>query len=139
MVTRERNEKTLHEQNAQRAFPVPGTMLYDLISKPEFRQKFHTRLKFANRLVVLLYKVGVLPRLGFGKSIMLLTTKGRTSKKMRDFPVGYYRIDDTVYLFPGWGKEANWYKNLMAYPEDVYVQSDSQQRLQVKRRPEAEK
>jgi deazaflavin-dependent oxidoreductase (nitroreductase family) len=117
------NGKNGHADYAPRAFPAPGTMLYDLIANPEFRETFHSKLKLTNRLVVPLYKLWVLPLLGVGKAIMLLTTRGRKSQTMRDFPVGYHRIDDTICVFSGWGKEANWYKNLMAYPEDVYVQT----------------
>jgi deazaflavin-dependent oxidoreductase (nitroreductase family) len=117
------NGKNGHASYARRAFPAPGTMLHDLIADPEFRETFHSKLKLTNRLVVPLYKLRVLPLLGAGKAIMLLTTKGRKSHTMRDFPVGYQRIDGTIYVFSGWGKETNWYKNLMAYPEDVYVQT----------------
>ena len=118
-----KSEKNDNRDSIHRAFPLPGTMLYDLIFKPEFKKTAHPRIKFFNRLVVPLYKLGVLPVLGIGKQIILLTTKGEKSKKMRDFPIGYQYIDDTVYVFSGWGKEANWYANLKAYPEDVYVQS----------------
>jgi deazaflavin-dependent oxidoreductase (nitroreductase family) len=121
MMTDMRADQRIDQARARRSFPLPGTRLHDLLNKPEFRKEFHTRLKSANRLVVFLYQVGLLPLLGFGKSIMLLTTKGRTSQKRRDFPVGYYLIDGTVHLFSGWGKQANWYKNLVAYPDEVYV------------------
>lgn len=121
MIDAELTEQGIDQAHAPRTFPVPGTMLYDLIYQPEFRQKFHARLQSANRFVVLLYKVGLLPLLGLGKQIMLLTTRGRKSHRPRDFPVGYHLIDDTVHLFSGWGKDANWYKNLMADPDEVYV------------------
>jgi deazaflavin-dependent oxidoreductase (nitroreductase family) len=117
------NGKNGHASYAPRTFPAPGTILYDLIANPEFRETFHSKLKLTNRLVVPLYKLRVLPLLGAGKAIMLLTTKGHKSHAMRDFPIGYHRIDNIIYVFSGWGKEANWYKNLMAYPEDVYVQT----------------
>ena len=121
MITDVRADQRSDPAYASRSFPLPGTMLYNLINQPEYRQQFHARLKFANPLIVVLYKVGLLPLLGLGKSIMLLTTKGRTSQKRRDFPLGYYLIDGTVHLFSGWGKQANWYKNLVAYPDEVYV------------------
>jgi deazaflavin-dependent oxidoreductase (nitroreductase family) len=117
------NGKNGHIGHAPRAFPAPGTMLYGLIADPEYRKTTHPKIKLTNRLVVPLYKLRVLPLLGLGRAIMLLTTRGRKSQAMRDFPIGYHRIDDTIYVFSGWGKEANWYKNLMAYPEDVYVQT----------------
>lgn len=105
-----------------RSFPVPGTMLFDLVNNPDYKQNFHARLQSSNRFVVFFYKIRLLPLLGMGKQIMLLSTKGRTSQKMRDFPIGYYLIDGTMHVFSGWGKGANWYKNIIAYPNEVYLQ-----------------
>ena len=107
---------------AVRAFPAPETYLYRLISDPAFKQAFLTRVKRTNPMLALLYKLRILPLLGLGKRLMLLTTRGRMSNKMRDTPIGYFRIDDGIYVFSGWGKEANWYQNSIAYPDDVYVQ-----------------
>ena len=53
---------------------------------------------------------------------MLLTTKGRKSQKMKVTPIGYYRIDDKITLISGWGKTANWYRNMEAYPNYVFIQ-----------------
>ncbi len=122
MALIEHKEKPLQAESAPRVFPLQGTMLYDMVFKPEFRQTFHGRIKFLNRLVVPLYRSGVLPLLGVGRSTMLLTTKGRSSGRMRHFPVGYHRIDGTVVVFSGWAKDANWYKNMMANPDEVYMQ-----------------
>lgn len=107
---------------AVRTFPVPGTYLYRLIVDPVFRKAFHARVKHGNRVLAPLYKLRLLPLLGVGKRIMLLTTRGRKSHKLRDIPIGYFRIDDDIYVFSGWGKAANWYQNMLAYPDDVYVQ-----------------
>jgi deazaflavin-dependent oxidoreductase (nitroreductase family) len=57
-----------------------------------------------------------------GKQMMLLTTKGRKSRTLRDTPIGYFRIDGSIYVFSAWGKATNWYKNLAACPEEVFVQ-----------------
>jgi deazaflavin-dependent oxidoreductase (nitroreductase family) len=108
-------------ESVSRAFPLPETNLYKLISDPAFKKTFQARIKQGNRWVVFLYKLGVLPLLGLGKQIMLLTTKGRKSHAMRDTPIGYYRLGDSIYVFSGWGKEANWYKNMVVCPEEVYV------------------
>jgi deazaflavin-dependent oxidoreductase (nitroreductase family) len=106
----------------RRAFPLQGSMLFELMNNPEYKMNFHARLQAGNRFVAFFYKIRLLPLLGMGKQIMLLTTKGRSSQKMRDFPIGYYLIDGTVYVFSGWGKAANWYKNIIANPRDVYLQ-----------------
>jgi len=107
---------------ARRSFPLQGTMLFELVNNPEFKQNFHARLQASNRFFVFFYKIYLLPLMGMGKQIMVLSTKGRTSHKMRDFPIGYYCIDGTVHVFSGWGKAANWYKNIIANPNEVYLQ-----------------
>jgi deazaflavin-dependent oxidoreductase (nitroreductase family) len=107
---------------AIRAFPLPGTHLYRLICDSAFKQSFQTRLKRGNRVLVSLYKLRILPLLGLDKRIMLLTTRGRTSHKLRDTPIGYFCIDGRIYVFSSWGKAAKWYQNIRAHPDDVYVQ-----------------
>lgn len=116
------NGKIADGGNAPRAFPLPGSRMYEFVCNPKFKQEFHGKLKVTNRFVVPLYRVGVLPVLGLGKTVMLLTTKGRKSGKMRGFPVGYFRIDGGIYVFSAWGEKANWFKNLMLNPDQVYVQ-----------------
>ncbi len=103
-------------------FPKPGSALYKLIYDREFREKFHSRLGNTNRVVVPLYKLGIFTLFGAGKSLMLLTTTGRISRKQRSFPVGYFRIDGVIHLFSAWGKGANWYKNISANPDQVSLQ-----------------
>jgi deazaflavin-dependent oxidoreductase (nitroreductase family) len=75
-----------------------------------------------NKYVVVLYRVGVLPLLGAGKTTMLLTTRGRKSGQLRRFPIGYFRIAGEIHLLSGWGKNAHWYKNIRANPEEVWLQ-----------------
>jgi deazaflavin-dependent oxidoreductase (nitroreductase family) len=121
-MTTIQSEKENIRESVSRAFPLPGTNLYKLISDPAFKKVFHARVKQGNRWLIPLYKLGILPLLGLGKQIMLLTTKDRKSHQMRDTPIGYFRLDDSIYVFSGWGKEANWYKNMVVCPEEVYVQ-----------------
>jgi len=109
-------------QPSSRVFPTPGSNLYRILFDPAFKQSFHDRLKTYNPFIVALYRVGLLPLFGAGRSIMLLTTKGRKSGKDRHFPVGYFRIGGALYVFSAWGKAAGWYKNLVAYPNDVRLQ-----------------
>ncbi len=104
------------------SFPRPGTVLAGVIGDPAYRKSFHQRLQSSNRFVVLLYRIGLLPLLGAGKSTMLLITRGRKTNRIRRFPVGYFRIDGNVYLLSGWGRDSNWYKNLRANPNEVQLQ-----------------
>jgi hypothetical protein len=122
MVISEINTAENPVGSTRRSFPAPGTMLFDLVNNLEFKQRFHARLLSFNRFMVFFYKIRLLPLLGMSKQIMLLSTKGRTSQKMRDFPIGYYLIDGTVHVFSGWGKGANWFKNMIANPKDAYLQ-----------------
>jgi deazaflavin-dependent oxidoreductase (nitroreductase family) len=109
-------------QQPGKSFPIVGTNLYRLISDPQYRQSFHARLKRFNPLVVTLYKIGLVPLFGGNQIVMLLTTKGRKSRKLRSTPIGYFRIGGVIHLFSAWGKATNWYKNMIAYPEDVWIQ-----------------
>lgn len=106
----------------RRTFPAPGSTLYALLNDLQFKSSFHARLQKSNRIIAALYRAGLLPLLGLSRQIMLVTTLGRKTHKLRRFPLGYFRIDGVVTLFSGWGKAANWYKNIQANPDEVYVQ-----------------
>jgi deazaflavin-dependent oxidoreductase (nitroreductase family) len=93
-----------------------------LIDEPEFRRAFHARLKTYNPFVVTLYKIGLLPLFGAARTVMLLTTQGRRSGKLRQTPIGYFRIGGVIHLFSAWGKQASWYKNILAHPDQLGVQ-----------------
>jgi deazaflavin-dependent oxidoreductase (nitroreductase family) len=105
-----------------RSFPRPTTNLYKLIFDDQYRKAFRSRLKTGNRFMGPLYSMRLLPLFGLGNQIMLLSTRGRKSGQMRDTPIGYFIIDGQIYVFSGWGRDANWYKNIQACPDDVYLQ-----------------
>ncbi len=102
-----------------RTFPIEGTNLYRILGDPTYRQSFHRQLKQYNPLITALYKIGLLPLFGVSRRVMLLTTRGRKSGKLRSTPIGYWRIGEKIYLFSAWGKATSWYKNLVACPEEV--------------------
>lgn len=105
-----------------RAFPTEGTNLARILSDPQHRQSFHAQLKKYNPLVVAFYRIGLLSLFGVSRTVMLLTTKGKKSGKLRRTPIGYFRIGGVIHLFSAWGKDASWYKNLAANPNDVWIQ-----------------
>ncbi len=105
-----------------RIFPAPDSPLGRLLNEPSYKAAFHKRLQSSNRFVVAFYRLGLLPLLGAAKTTMLLITVGRKSGRIRSFPIGYFRIGGKVHIISGWGKEANWYKNLQAHPEAVSLQ-----------------
>ena len=116
------NGEEAHAMEGVRAFPRPGTTLYQMITDPGYRQAFRARVRQGNRWVVPLYRLGILPLFGMSKQVMLLITKGRKSHKPRYTPIGYFQIDRTVSLLPGWGKKADWCQNIQAAPEEVFIQ-----------------
>lgn len=107
---------------APRSFPAPGTNLHRLLNDPPFRRAFHARLKTWNPFVVFFYKIGLLPLLGMSRTVMLLTTRGRKSGKLRRTPIGYFNIGGVIHVFSAWGKSAGWYRNLCAHPDQVEIQ-----------------
>jgi deazaflavin-dependent oxidoreductase (nitroreductase family) len=58
-----------------------------------------------------------------GKYVLLLTTTGRKSGKLRQTPLEYEydRENDRYRVAAGWGGNTDWYKNLRANPK-VHVQ-----------------
>lgn len=105
-----------------RKFPTQETHLAKIISDSVYRQKFHAQLKQYNHWIVGLYRAGILPLFGAGRTVMLLTTLGRKSQRLRSTPIGYFRIGEMIYLFSAWGKSSSWYKNLLAAPDQAWIQ-----------------
>ena len=105
-----------------RAFPTQETNLARILSDPQYRKTFHAQLKRYNPVIVALYRIGLLPLIGAGRTIMLLTTRGNKSGKLRTTPIGYFKIGGDIYLFSAWGKGTVWYKNIMAHPGEVWIQ-----------------
>lgn len=110
------------QQSPEKIFPTPETNLYKVLNDPQYRRSFHGQLKRFNPFIVAFYRIGLLPLFGVSKTVMLLTTRGRKSGKMRSTPIGYFRIGGEVYLLSAWGKGTGWYQNLKANPEEVWIQ-----------------
>lgn len=117
-------ETTLTNPSAgpTRTFPAPGTGIARLLTDPQYRRTFHAQLKTYNPWMVALYRAGLLPLFGVSRTVMLLITRGKKSGKLRYTPIGYFRIGGAIHLFSAWGKDASWYKNWKANPQDVWIQ-----------------
>jgi deazaflavin-dependent oxidoreductase (nitroreductase family) len=79
-----------------------------------------TTFKQLNKLMLLEWRLGLGPWMNqypetVGR-IMVLTTTGRKSGLKRRTPVNYARMDGDVYCLAGFGKVADWYRNLQANP-----------------------
>lgn len=103
--------------------PRSGSALYNLNHTDEkIRQKTLKRYKKLNKyLIIPLYRIRILPLLGFGRIFLILTTKGRITGKKRRTPLEYHWIDGVITLFSGRGEDAGWLKNIRTNPDDVRV------------------
>jgi deazaflavin-dependent oxidoreductase (nitroreductase family) len=104
-----------------RTFPRPGTTYHDMICDPKSKKRFRGLFRFFNMLIAPLYRLGLLPLLGVGKLILLLTTRGRKSGRLRYTPIGYFRYGGAVHFVSGWGTGTDRYENMLAYPDDVHA------------------
>ena len=117
MVSEESNQET------QDDLPRPGSALYKLRdSDEEKRKKAIKKYKRLNKYLILpLYRIGLLPLIGFGRIFLILKTKGRKTGKRRRTPLEYHRINDVIHIFSGRGEEADWLKNIKANPDEISV------------------
>ena len=86
------------------------------------QNKTAKRFKFINKyFVVPFYRLNILPLLLIGRIIVLLYTIGRKSGKTRITPLEFRRYNDKILLFSARGKFGDWYKNILANPNDVRI------------------
>ena len=113
----------MEEKRNEGILPRKGSILYNLLkSDDETRKKTLKRFKKMNKYFTLpFYKIGLLPLLGFGKTFLILTTKGRITGKMRKIPLEYRKIDDIITIFSARGENSDWLKNLRVNPESARV------------------
>lgn len=101
--------------------PREGSVIYNMIFSSE-KKKALDKFKFINNyLIIPLYRIGILPLLGFSRIFLLLITIGRETGKRRISPLEYHRINNVIHIFSARGKEADWFKNLQTNPEKVEV------------------
>jgi deazaflavin-dependent oxidoreductase (nitroreductase family) len=86
------------------------------------------------RAPILLYRLG-LGKL-FSKYVMILSTIGRKSGKVRRTPIEYYRSGDIIFAISGFEKTPQWYQNLKAHPY-VTLQTNQGTHAMLARRPKS--
>lgn len=104
--------------------PRKGSVMYSFMKETTQNQsKTANRFKLINKfLVVPLYRLYILPLFLIGRIILLVYAKGRKSGKRRINPLEFRRYSDkTILLFSARGKYSDWYKNILANPEDVVI------------------
>ena len=86
------------------------------------QRKTIKKFKFINSFLVNpLYRIGLLPLLGFSRTLLLLVTTGRNSGKKYIAPLEYHRINGVVHIFSGRGEESDWFKNWRKNPDKVSI------------------
>jgi len=103
--------------------PRPGSSLYNLNHKDAtIKNKTLNKFKIYNKYIVIpLYRLKILPLLGFGRLFLILTTRGRKTGKKRRTPLEYRRIEGIITIFSSRGEDAGWMKNLRAHPDALLV------------------
>ena len=103
--------------------PRSGSSLHKLNHKDEIiKNKMLKKFKIYNKYIVLpLYRLKILPLLGFGRLFLILTTQGRKTGKKRRTPLEYRRIEGTITIFSSRGEDAGWMKNIRAHPDSLLV------------------
>ncbi len=104
-------------------FPRPGSAMYNIYSDDEeIRRKSLKKWRRYNKYLTLpLYKIRLLPLLGFGRIFLVITTLGRNSGKKRNTPLEYHWIDDVITIFSSRGENSDWMKNIRKNPDSVWV------------------
>ncbi|MFX0092402.1 MAG: nitroreductase family deazaflavin-dependent oxidoreductase [Candidatus Hodarchaeota archaeon] len=110
------------ENNKPNGFPRPGSMFYNMAFNEKSKRRYIRLFRVFNKLVVPLYKLRILPLIGLGRRLLVLTTKGRRSGKVRNNPLEYIRVNHKIYIFSAFGQKSDWFKNMCARPDEVYVQ-----------------
>ncbi|MFX0057145.1 MAG: nitroreductase family deazaflavin-dependent oxidoreductase [Candidatus Hodarchaeota archaeon] len=110
-------------QIKQLKLPRPGSALYNLNHENDkIRKKTLKKWRLANKLFVIpLYRLQILPCLGFGRIFLIIKTIGRKTGKKRRTPVEYHWINNTITVFSGRGEDAGWVKNIRANPGKVWI------------------
>lgn len=103
--------------------PRVGSAMYNLIHEDEeIRNKTLRKWKRLNKYLFLpLYRLRILPLIGFGRTFLVLTTIGRKTGKKYKTPLEYHRIDGIITIFSGRGKDSDWWKNMRVNPDAVWI------------------
>lgn len=103
--------------------PRPGSPLYNLNHKDvKIKNKTLKKFKILNKYIVIpLYRLRILPLLGLGRILLILTTQGRKTGKKRRTPLEYHRIDGIITIFSSLGDDSGWMKNLRTNPDALMV------------------
>ena len=103
--------------------PRPGSVMFNFHYQDEasIKKTLKKWNKLNKYLMIPLYRIKLLPLLGFGKIFLILKTKGWKTSKVRRTPLEYRRYEGNIIIFAARGENATWVKNMRTYPDDVSV------------------
>lgn len=117
--------------------------------EPHVEEKMRHYFKYLNRFMVGMWRLGLGEMMNCWPAvigrIMVITHTGRKSGRRYQTPVNYTIIDDDIYCTAGFGKGADWFRNILADPQvEVWLPggwwlgvaedvSDSEERLPIMR------
>ena len=113
----------MEKKSDKEILPRSGSALYNMNHPNDnIRNKTLKKYKNLNKYIVIpLYRLRILPLLGFGRIFLILTTIGRKTGKKRRTPLEYHWIEGIMTIFSGRGEDSGWLKNIRANPASVWV------------------
>jgi deazaflavin-dependent oxidoreductase (nitroreductase family) len=89
-------------------------------SLPDFENKMLYAFKYLNRLMLLLWRLGLghwfrWPQ-AFG-CIMVIIHRGRKTGQQHQTPVNFARVEDDLFCTAAYGARADWYLNILENPQ----------------------
>ncbi|MCA9932323.1 MAG: nitroreductase family deazaflavin-dependent oxidoreductase [Ardenticatenaceae bacterium] len=88
---------------------------------PQMEQSLRQGFKYLNKFMVAMWRLGLGKWINAwpekGGRIMVITHIGRKSGLTRRTPVNYAEVDGDIYCTAGFGRVADWYRNILAHPE----------------------
>ena len=88
---------------------------------PQLANKLRQGFKYVNKFMLLMWRLGMGPWFniwpeGWGQ-IMVITHTGRKTGVKHRTPVNFAILDGDIYCIVGFGKTADWYRNMLLNPE----------------------
>jgi len=86
----------------------------------ETEQRLLRVFKVLNRFMIIMWRLGLgvwLKSKDTWGQIMVIGHKGRKTGILRRTPVNYAIVDGDLYCSAGFGKDSDWYRNVLANPE----------------------
>jgi len=89
--------------------------------EPHIEERMRHYFKYLNKFMIWMWRLGLGGMMNiwpdvFGR-IMIITHTGRISGRRYQTPVNFTIIGDDIYCTAGFGKDSDWFRNLLADPQ----------------------